>query len=107
MILIAAGLFETLFAFCLAKARTVPASESLYWYGGFLLSLIISMWLLIVATRSLPIGTAYAVWTGIGAFGTVVMGILFQRTRHILANVVSIYPCGFYRWFKICVKLKQ
>lgn len=79
MILIAAGLFETLFAFCLAKARTVPASESLYWYGGFLLSLIISMWLLIVATRSLPIGTAYAVWTGIGAFGTVVMGILFFR----------------------------
>jgi len=35
-----------------------------------------SMYLLIVATRTLPIGTAYAVWTGVGAVGTVLVGIL-------------------------------
>ena len=79
MILIAAGLFETLFAFCLAKARTVSGTEAIYWYGGFVLALVISMWLLIIATRTLPIGTAYAVWTGIGALGTVILGILFFR----------------------------
>ena len=45
--------------------------------AGFLLFTIISMSLLAKATQSLPIGTAYAVWTGIGAVGTVLVGILF------------------------------
>lgn len=45
--------------------------------AGFLAFTIISMALLAKATQSLPIGTAYAVWTGIGAVGTVLVGILF------------------------------
>ena len=45
--------------------------------AGFLLFTIISMSLLAKATQTLPIGTAYAVWTGIGAVGTVLVGILF------------------------------
>ena len=75
LILIVAGLFEVAFASCLGKARTVTGSQVYWWYGGFLVSLAISMALLIRATESLPIGTAYAVWTGIGAVGTVLMGI--------------------------------
>ena len=39
--------------------------------------LFISMFLLIKATKTLPIGTAYAVWTGIGAVGTVLLGIFY------------------------------
>jgi quaternary ammonium compound-resistance protein SugE len=46
------------------------------WYALFLFTLTISMVLLVKATQTLPIGTAYAVWTGIGAAGTAVIGIL-------------------------------
>lgn len=75
IILIIAGLFEVAFASCLAKAKAVTGSEAYWWYGAFFVSLTISMVLLIKAVQTLPIGTAYAVWTGIGAVGTVVMGI--------------------------------
>ena len=59
-----------------------------YWYGGFLFCLAISMYLLVKATESLPIGTAYAVWTGIGAVGTVLVGILLFKE-----------PADFWRLF--------
>lgn len=49
------------------------------WYLGFLISVTISMGLLIKATQTLPLGTAYAVWSGIGAVGTVLMGIFFFK----------------------------
>lgn len=45
------------------------------WYGSFLISLVASMLLLMKAVQTLPLGTAYAVWTGIGAVGTVLIGI--------------------------------
>jgi len=88
IILIIAGLFEVAFATCLGKAKEVSGSASYYWYGGFLISLVISMTLLIKATQTLPIGTAYAVWTGIGAVGTALIGILVFRD-----------PAGFWRVF--------
>jgi quaternary ammonium compound-resistance protein SugE len=75
ILLFIAGIFETAFAFCLGKAKTAVGSDIYLWYGGFLITLIISMVLLIKATQTLPIGTAYAVWTGIGAVGTVLLGI--------------------------------
>ncbi len=79
VILIIAGLFEVAFAFCLGKAKDAVGKEMFMWYGGFLLTLTISMVLLVKATQSLPIGTAYAVWTGIGAVGTVLVGIFFFK----------------------------
>ncbi len=75
IILIIAGLFEVAFAFCLGKAKETAGSQMYLWYAGFLVALAISMILLIKATQTLPIGTAYAVWTGIGAVGTVLVGI--------------------------------
>ena len=77
IILIVAGLFETGFAFCLGKMKEATGAEYCGWGAGFLLSLALSMTLLAKATQSLPIGTAYPVWTGIGAVGTVLAGILF------------------------------
>ena len=44
--------------------------------GGFIVFTVLSMGLLAKATQTLPLGTAYPVWTGIGAVGTVLMGIL-------------------------------
>lgn len=84
LILIIAGLFETGFATCLGKAKESTGATSYWWMTGFFICLSISMWLLYVATKTLPIGTAYAVWTGIGAVGTVLVGIfVFQEPATI------------------------
>jgi quaternary ammonium compound-resistance protein SugE len=89
-LLIIAGLFEVGFASCLAKARESSGNSSTWWMLGFFVCLSISMFLLYKATQTLPIGTAYAVWTGIGAAGTVLMGILFFKE-----------PADFWRLFFI------
>ena len=68
IILIIAGLFEVGFTFCLGKMKGAT---------GFVISVTLSMYLLAKAAQTLPIGTAYPVWTGIGAVGTVLIGILF------------------------------
>lgn len=90
ILLIIAGLFEVAFAACLGKAKEASGQEAAYWYGAFLLCLAISMFLLVRVTQQLPIGTAYAVWTGIGAVGTVLVGILFFKE-----------PATFWRLFFI------
>lgn len=90
IILIIAGLFEVAFATCLGKAKEASGSEATYWYVGFLVCLTISMLLLVKATQELPIGTAYAVWTGIGAVGTVFIGIFLFKE-----------PATFWRLFFI------
>ena len=77
--LVIAGLFEVGFASCLGKAKETTGIISTYWMIGFFVCLAISMVLLYKATQVLPIGTAYAVWTGIGAVGTVLVGILIFK----------------------------
>lgn len=76
IILIIAGLFEVGFAACLGKVKETTGSTAVLWWVGFFGSLSISMFLLYKATQTLPIGTAYAVWTGVGAVGTVLVGII-------------------------------
>ena len=77
IILIVAGFCEVGFTYCLGRAKSVEGLAWWGWIAGFLVFTILSMELLAKATQSLPIGTAYAVWTGIGAVGTVLVGILF------------------------------
>ncbi|SFU18229.1 quaternary ammonium compound-resistance protein SugE [Algoriphagus locisalis] len=79
ILLIIGGLFEVGFASCLGKAKGATGNAVYGWYAGFIVCLAISMLLLIKATQTLPIGTAYAVWTGIGAVGTVLVGIFVFR----------------------------
>lgn len=88
IILIIAGLFEVAFASCLGKAKEATGNDVYWWYGGFLVCLMISMMLLIKATQTLPIGTAYVIWTGIGAVGTALMGIFVFKD-----------PANFWRIF--------
>lgn len=97
IILVIAGLFEVAFASCLGKAKESTGTDMYLWYGGFLVSLTISMLLLVKATQTLPIGTAYAVWTGIGAVGTALTGIVvfkepatFWRIFFLSTLIVSI-----------------
>ena len=90
LLLIIAGLFEVAFAACLGKAKESTGIETTYLYVGFLVCLAISMLLLVKVTQQLPIGTAYAVWTGIGAVGTVLVGIFIFKE-----------PATFWRLFFI------
>ncbi|WP_405410959.1 DMT family transporter [Maribacter sp. Asnod1-A12] len=89
-LLIIAGLFEVGFAFCLGKAKETTGNEMYLWYVGFLVALAISMILLVKATQTLPIGTAYAVWTGIGAVGTVLVGIFVFKEPATFLRILFI-----------------
>lgn len=83
LLLVIAGLFEIGFTTCLSKAKENTGNTYIFWIAGFLLSLFMSMYFLYRATLTLPMGTAYAVWTGIGAAGTVLIGILwFKEPMH-------------------------
>jgi quaternary ammonium compound-resistance protein SugE len=72
--LIVGGLFEIGFT---TSLRFVDGFRNWPWTLAFLASVAISMILLELAARSIPMGTAYAVWGGIGALGTVVVGIIW------------------------------
>ena len=102
ILLIIAGFFEVGFATCLGKAREAQGGASWLWMAGFFLSLTVSMILLYKASQVLPIGTAYAVWTGVGAFGTVIVGILvfkepvtFWRVFFLFTLILSIVGLKF------------
>ena len=92
--LILGGLFEVGFTTAL---RFVDGFRNLPWTLAFLASVAISMALLEVAARTIPMGTAYAVWAGIGAVGTVLVGMAYFdeptatiRLLLILAIVAAI-----------------
>lgn len=90
ILLIIGGLFEVGFTTCLGKAQESVGHTAVYWWSGFFVCLSLSMYLLYRATLALPMGTAYAVWTGIGAIGTVLVGILLFKE-----------PADFWRLFFI------
>jgi quaternary ammonium compound-resistance protein SugE len=80
IMLIVGGIFETGFAVSLSQAQNSSGSAKLLWLLSFLLSVSLSMYLLYKSMggeNPIPVGTAYAVWAGIGAVGSVVVGILF------------------------------
>ena len=92
--LILGGLFEVGFTTAL---RFVDGFRNLGWTLAFLVSVGLSMALLELASRTIPMGTAYAVWAGIGAIGTVMVGMAFFdepattiRMLLILAIVAAI-----------------
>ena len=93
-LLILGGLFEVGFTTAL---RFVDGFRNLPWTLAFLGSVTVSMGLLELAARQIPMGTAYAVWGGIGAVGTVMVGMMWfeepattVRLLLILAIVAAI-----------------
>ncbi|WP_395000077.1 DMT family transporter [Sphingomonas sp.] len=94
LLLIVGGLFEVGFT---TSLRFVEGFRNLHWTLAFLASVTLSMVLLERAARTIPMGTAYAVWGGIGAVGTVAVGMAFFdeptttiRLLLILAIVAAI-----------------
>lgn len=83
LVLILAGLFEVAWALGLKYTegftRPIPTLLTIAVSG-------VSLWLLAVAARTLPVGTAYAVWVGIGALGTVVLGVVMFHEPMTLAR---------------------
>ena len=97
IILIIAGIFEVGFATCIGKVKQTSGQEATMWVMAFLICLIMSIYLLYVATKTLHVGTAYAVWTGIGAVGIVIIGIFlfkepatFWRIFFLSTLIISI-----------------
>ena len=81
LLLIIAGLCEVGFTFCLGRAKSVEGLQWWIWIGGFAVFSVVSMGLLAKVTQTIPLGIAYPVWTGIGAVGTVIVGIcLFNES---------------------------
>ena len=87
VILIIAGLFEILWAIGLKYTdgftKLTPSILTI-------LSMLVSIWLLSISLKTLPLGTAYAVWVGIGTVGTVIAGIILFNDSINLLRIISI-----------------
>ena len=87
LFLVVAGLLETVWALALKE------SDGFSKLGPsvlFAVACIASMVLLAIALRSLPVGTGYAVWTGIGAVGAAIAGMVFLGEAAVLARILPI-----------------
>lgn len=76
VLLILAGICEIGWPLGYKMAQANEGIREIGWFGFSGLSIVLSAWLLWLAQKEIPIGTAYAVWTGIGAAGTFMLGIL-------------------------------
>ena len=87
VLLFIAGLLELVWALLLKQSegftRPIPTI-------GFLISLLLSMVLLAQSLKTLPVGSAYAVWTGIGAAGTAIVGMLWLGESRDVLKLISL-----------------
>ncbi|MFD0694003.1 quaternary ammonium compound efflux SMR transporter SugE [Paenibacillus sp. GCM10027628] len=83
--LVIAGVFEVVWAISLKFSngftRLIPTSITIA-------GMVVSFYFLAIATKTLPIGTAYAAWTGIGAVGAIIVGILFLHEPVSLMRIL-------------------
>jgi len=87
IILTIAGLFEVGWAIGL---KYTHGFTRLWPTIGTVASMIVSLWLLGIAMKSLPVGTAYAVWVGVGAVGTVFLGIVLFGEAANIGRLISV-----------------
>lgn len=87
LILLVAGLFEVVWAYSmkLSEGFTKPGASSIT-----LVMIIASFALLAMAMKTIPLGTAYAIWTGIGAIGAFVVGIIVLGEQLSVARVCAV-----------------
>lgn len=87
VILVVAGLFEVGWAVGLKYTEGFTKLWPTAWTA---LAMIISLWLLGIAMKSLPVGTAYSIWVGVGAVGTVILGIVLLGEPANTARLISV-----------------
>lgn len=88
LLLILAGLMEIGFTTCLKLSHNFTDYR---WGAGFILCSVLSFLLLNKAIQTIPIGVGYAVWTGIGAVGTVLVSIIFHKEPMSVWKLVFIF----------------
>ena len=87
LLLVVAGLFEVAWAIGL---KYTAGFTRLWPSVGTLTAMAVSMWLLAMAMRSLPVGTSYAIWVGVGAIGTAILGIVLFDEPATAGRLVSL-----------------
>ncbi len=87
IILVLAGLFEVGWAIGLKYTEGFTRLWPTVWT---VLAMLVSLWLLGIAMKSLPIGTAYSVWVGVGAAGTVILGIALFNEPANAFRLISV-----------------
>ncbi len=87
VILVVAGLFEVGWAIGLKYTEGFTRVWPTIWT---VLSMAVGLWLLGIAMKSLPVGTAYSVWVGVGAVGTVILGIVLFDDPVNVARLISV-----------------
>jgi quaternary ammonium compound-resistance protein SugE len=87
VILFVAGLFEVGWAIGLKYTEGFSRLWPTIWTA---VAMITSLWLLGIAMKSLPVGTAYSVWVGVGAVGTVILGIVLLDEPANASRLVSV-----------------
>ena len=87
LLLIVSGLFETVWALALSASK---GFTKLWPTLTFCVALLLSMAGLALALRSIPVGTGYAVWVGIGAIGTAVFGMLVLGEPASVARIACL-----------------
>jgi quaternary ammonium compound-resistance protein SugE len=87
IILLVAGLFETGWAIGLKYTDGFTRLWPTVWT---VVAMIVSLWLLGIAVKTLPVGTAYSIWVGVGAVGTVVLGIALLDEPANAARLISV-----------------
>ena len=90
-LLVVSGCIELVFTFCLNKVSKTVGLEKGLWCIGTASAIALSLYIVTKVLKTLPIGTAYAVWTGIGAVGTVLMGILFFKEPTSFGRLFFIF----------------
>jgi quaternary ammonium compound-resistance protein SugE len=86
-IIVVAGLFEVGWAVGLKYTHGFSRLWPTVWT---VLSMIVSLWLLGIAMKTLPVGTAYAVWVGVGTVGTVILGIVLLGEPANAGRIISV-----------------
>ena len=87
IILVLAGLFEVGWAIGLKYTEGFARLWPTIWTA---LAMIISLWLLGIAMKSLPVGTAYSIWVGVGSVGTVILGIVLLGEPANAPRLISV-----------------
>lgn len=87
VILTLAGLFETGWAIGLKYSAGFTRLWPTVWTA---VAMVVSLWLLGIAMKDLPVGTAYSVWVGVGAVGTVILGIVLFGEPSNPARLISV-----------------
>jgi len=87
LILVVAGLFETVWAICLKYSegftKLVPSIFTV-------IGMVLSFYLLSLSLKNLPLGTAYAIWTGIGTVGTLIFGIIVFHESISIPQILCV-----------------